>query len=153
MAHGEVSVKPVGFVRSPFTEVSGDARRTIAEVVLNEEYTPALEGIEEYSHVIILFWMHKMTDSERKILKIHPRGHEDIPMVGVFATRSKLRPNPIGLAVVELLDKRGNILKVKGLDAFDGTPVLDVKPYDLYDVKQDIRVPQWWSRLTGQSQK
>ena len=103
----EVRMKSIGIVKSQFTRFSGEGRKTVAEIVLDEAYEPALEGIEEYSHVIILFWMHKIPHSQRKILKIHPRGHEDMPMVGVFATRGKSRPNPIGLAVVELIARRG----------------------------------------------
>lgn len=138
---------PVGVVRSSFTPESGD-KWSIADVILDEKYTPALKGIEDYSHIIILFWMNIISGSDRRVLKVHPRGREDMPLVGVFATRSKARPNPIGLSVVELVAKEGNVLKVRGLDAFNGTPVLDVKPYDYYDVKQDIRVPEWWLKLS-----
>jgi tRNA-Thr(GGU) m(6)t(6)A37 methyltransferase TsaA len=140
---------PVGVVKSPFTPESGDKLEIVADIIIDEKYVPALKGIENYSHIIILFWMNRISASNREILKVHPRGREDMPLVGVFATRSKARPNPIGLAVVELVEKEHNILKVRGLDAFNGTPVLDVKPYDFYDVKQDIQVPEWWLKLSG----
>lgn len=140
---------PVGVVKSPFTPESGDKQKIVADIILDEKYVPALKGIEDYSHIIILFWMDRILAFNREILKVHPRGREDMPLVGVFATRSKARPNPIGLAVVELVEKEHNVLKVRGLDAFDGTPVLDVKPYDFYDVKQDIQVPEWWLKLSG----
>jgi tRNA (Thr-GGU) A37 N-methylase len=72
----------------------------------------------------------------------------DMPLLGVFATRTNLRPNPIGLTLVELIKAEGNTLTVRGLDAFDGTPVLDVKPYDFWDAK----VPDWWKRLESEKQ-
>jgi len=87
------------------------------------------------------------------ILKVHPRGRMDMPLLGVFATRTNLRPNPIGLTLVELLKAEGNTLTVKGLDAFDGTPVLDVKPYDFWDMISDAKVPDWWKKLEKEKQK
>lgn len=91
--------------------------------------------------------MHKVSLKETRVFKLHPRGRTDLEKVGVFATRNRNRPNPIGLAVVEILERRGNSLKVRALDALDGTPVLDIKPYDPIDVKNDIRVPAWWHKL------
>lgn len=141
-------MEPIGVVRSLFTPDSGDKWSVVADVVLDEEYAPALDGIEDYSHIIVIFWMDRIAGSTKRILKTHPRGREDMPVVGIFATRGKARPNPIGLAVVELVAREGNVLKVKGLDAFDGTPILDIKPYDRYDVKEDIRMPAWWMKMT-----
>ncbi len=143
-----IRIHPVGVVKSSFTPESGDKQKIVADIILDEKYVPALKGIENYSHIIILFWMDRISAFNREILKVHPRGREDMPLVGVFATRSKARPNPIGLAVVELVEKEHIVLKVRGLDAFDGTPVLDIKPYDFYDVKQDIQVPEWWLKLS-----
>ena len=145
----EIPIKPIGIVKSPFTEHFGESRRTtVAQVVINREHSQALDGLSEYSHIIIIFWMHKMTHYQKNILQIHPRGREDLPVVGVLASRGKTRPNPIGLAVVELLDVKDNILTVKGLDAYNDSPVLDVKPYDHYDVKNDIKVPSWWTKIS-----
>jgi tRNA (Thr-GGU) A37 N-methylase len=73
-----------------------------------------------------------------------------MPLLGVFATRTNLRPNPIGLTLVELLDLKDNILTVRGLDAFDQTPVLDVKPYDFWDMEKDAKVPKWWKKLENE---
>ena len=83
----------------------------------------------------------------RKITKVHPKGRSDMPLLGVFATRSPDRPNPIGLTLVELLKIEKNILTVHGLDALNGTPILDIKPFDYRDMTQDARVPDWWVRL------
>jgi tRNA (Thr-GGU) A37 N-methylase len=81
------------------------------------------------------------------IVRWSTRGHEDLPLTGVLSTRGRDRPNPIGLAVVEWLGRTGHCLQVRRLDAYDGTPVIDIKPYDPYDVFTDLRVPDWWYRL------
>jgi len=84
--------------------------------------------------------MHKAF-SEQLSLKVHPRGRLDLPLVGLFATRSPYRPNPLGLKLVELIKRKDNVIKVRGLDAIDGTPVIDIKPYDPLDLAMDARVP------------
>jgi tRNA-Thr(GGU) m(6)t(6)A37 methyltransferase TsaA len=141
-----VSMKPIGFVRTTADEgeIHTNRRNVVSEVVLDESLAPALRGIEAYSHVIVLFWMDRVTKEERARLTTHPRHREDLPRVGVFAVRMRSRPNPVGLSVVELMGRKKNVLKVRGLDALDGTPVLDVKPYDHMDVKEGIAVPEWW---------
>jgi tRNA-Thr(GGU) m(6)t(6)A37 methyltransferase TsaA len=143
----EIALKPIGFVR---TEAVGDEvkdKGRISQIVVNRELAEALEGIAEFSHLFVLFWLHEVTSEERKTLKVHPRGREDLPLLGVFATRTKLRPNPIGLTLVELLKVKGNVLMVRGLDAFDETPVLDLKPFDFWDMAKDVKVPRWWTKL------
>lgn len=150
MALSRIRIDPIGVVKSTFTAGSSDKWSTIAELVLDESYVEGLDGIEGYSHIIVLFWMDKIVAEDRTIMRFHPRGRDDLPEVGVFATRGRARPNPIGLTVVELLGRAGNTLKVRGLDAFDGSPILDIKPYDNYDVKQDIHVPDWWLKMTSQ---
>ena len=143
----EIVLKPIGFVR---TEAVGDEvkdKGRISQIVVNRELAEALEGIAEFSHLFVLFWLHEVTSEERKTLKVHPRGREDLPLLGVFATRTKLRPNSIGLTLVELLKVKGNVLMVRGLDAFDETPVLDLKPFDFWDMAKDAKVPRWWTKL------
>ena len=109
----------------------GVAYRTDEENVMRievyAEYTEALDGIEKLTHINVLYWMHWLTENDRGKLKVHPRGDMDRPLTGVFATRSPVRPNPIGLTRVELLKREGNVLFVKGLDALDGSPVIDIK--------------------------
>jgi len=143
----EIALKPIGFVR---TKAAGDEvkdKGRISQIVVNSELTEALEGIAEFSHLFVLFWLHEVTSEKRKTLKVHPRGREDLPLLGVFATRTKLRSNPIGLTLVELLKVEGNVLTVRGLDAFDETPVLDLKPFDFWDMANDAKVPRWWTKL------
>jgi tRNA-Thr(GGU) m(6)t(6)A37 methyltransferase TsaA len=91
--------------------------------------------------------MSQIPEDKRMILKVHPRGRIDMPLLGVFATRTNLRPNPIGLTLVELLKVEGTTLTVRGLDAFDGTPILDIKPFDSWDNAEKARVPDWWIKL------
>jgi tRNA-Thr(GGU) m(6)t(6)A37 methyltransferase TsaA len=143
----KIVLKPIGFVR---TEAVGDEvkdKDRISQIVVNRELAEALEGIAEFSHLFVLFWLHEVTSEERKTLKVHPRGREDLPLLGVFATRTKLRPNPIGLTLVELMKVEDNVLTVRGLDAFNETPVLDLKPFDFWDMAKDAKVPRWWTKL------
>jgi len=106
-----------------------------------DEYVEGLEGLVEYSHIIVVYWMHEVKGYN---LKARPWGDERAPIVGVFATRSPNRPNPIGITVVELLEVKPPYLRVRGLDAWPGSPVLDIKPYDYYDIVKNPKVPSWF---------
>ncbi len=142
-----IILKPIGFVR---TEAAGDEvkdKSHLSEIFVDCELTSALEGILGFSHVFVLFWLHEITDTQRKTLRVHPRGRLDLPLVGVFSARTNLRPNPIGLTLCELVKVESNIITVRGLDAFNGTPVLDVKPYDTWDCAANARMPEWWMKL------
>lgn len=146
-----ISMRSIATVRSRFTnEVRVSRRDIIAEIVVREDLTAALTGLEEWSHLIVLFWMDQIAGKPVP-LTTHPRHRTDLPEVGVFSARGPERPNPIGLAVVELLKRDKNILTVKALDAYDGTPVLDIKPYDAFDAVTELRAPQWWMTATGRS--
>ena len=118
-------------------------RDIIAEIVVREDLVAALTGIEEWSHLIVLFWMDGIAGKPRQLIS-RARHRADLPEVGVFCARGRKRPNPIGLAVVELLKRNENVLTVKALDAYDGSPIIDIKPYDHYDVVAELRVPAWW---------
>ena len=147
-----IVLKPIGYVK---TSAQGDEikdRQHLSEVIINPELAEAIEGVEAFSHVYVLFWLNKITAEQRSILKVHPRGRKDLPLLGVFATRTYLRPNPIGLTLVELLKVDGNVLTVRGLDAYDCTPVLDVKPFDAWDTTTEPRVPKWWMQLERERQ-
>lgn len=143
----EIWLEPVGFVK---TEASGKEVRNknvVSDIVFREELTEALEGVEEFSHLFVLFWLHEISDEDRKVMKVHPRGRSDMPLLGIFATRTPYRPNPIGLTRVKLLKVEGNVVTVQGLDAFDDTPVLDIKPFDRWDTTKNFKVPEWWMKL------
>jgi tRNA-Thr(GGU) m(6)t(6)A37 methyltransferase TsaA len=146
-SQGKIVLKPIGFIR---TEAVGDEvkdKNRISQIVIHSKLAEALEGITEFSHFFVLFWLHEVASEERKTLKVHPRGREDLPLLGIFATRTKLRPNPIGLTLAELLKVEGNVLTVRGLDALNETPVLDIKPFDFWDMAKDAKVPKWWTKL------
>jgi tRNA-Thr(GGU) m(6)t(6)A37 methyltransferase TsaA len=143
----EIKLKPIGFVRLASKRENVKDKSLVSEIIVLERLTKALEGIEEFSHVFVLFYMHQVLAKEVKSLKVHPRGRMGMPLVGLYATRTQLRPNPIGLAVVELLQRKENVLVVRGLDAFNGTPVLDLKPYDNWDAITNVRVPEWRKQL------
>ncbi len=125
-------------------------RDIIADIIVDEDVAAALTGIEEWSHLIILFWMDQFVGDHHQLIA-HPRQRSDLPEVGLFSMRGRERPNPIGLAVVELLKRNQNVLTVRALDAYDGSPVLDIKPYDRYDVVTELRMPAWWMILSGSS--
>jgi len=139
-------LRPIGYV---ITRASHEELRhgtAISQIVIDKRFARGLEGLEKFSHAYVLFWLHEIPKRSTK-LKVHPQGRVDLRKVGVFATRSPHRPNPLGLTLVRLLSKRGRTLTVKGLDAYDDTPVLDLKPYDKRDSASRARVPDWWKKL------
>jgi len=143
----DMSLKAIGTVKNKVKQAPGpgfDWWGIASEIVVSNRLAEALDGLEEVSHIIVLYWMHQVAHSGELSLKVHPRGKPELPLVGLFATRSPNRPNPIGKATVRLLERQGNILKVEGLDATDGTPVIDIKPYiPGYDAATDAKVPPW----------
>lgn len=139
-----MELKPIGVVRSEVEERGRrDWRGVDSEIVVTPALAEALDGLEEFSHIVVLFWMHRAPPGARSVTRVHPQMRQDLPELGVFATRSPHRPNPLGLAVVELVERRGQVLKVRGLDAIDGTPVLDLKPYLPSDLVPQARMPEW----------
>ncbi len=140
-------MKPVGYVKRKTKNENVRDKSLTVQVVVEPEYVEALKGIEDYSHLFIVFYMHKISKKRKPVLEVHPRGRADIPLQGIFATRTPQRPNPIGLTLVRLVERKRNILVVEGLDAYDRTPVLDIKPYDHWNSAADIRVPEWRRNL------
>ena len=143
-----VSVRPIGVVRNGVRQPRMDGWSTVrSDIILRDELTDALDGIEGYSHVIVVFAFDRVPESEQR-QRVRPRGDPSLPELGVLATRSQLRPSPIGVSVVRLLRRRRNIIRVEALDAIDGTPVLDVKPYfPNYDAVPDAGIPEWARQL------
>lgn len=99
------------------------------KIEVYSDFSSGLRGIESSRNLWILYWFHQLPEEKRKTLKVHPQGNLEKPERGVFATRSPARPNPIGLAKVQLVRRENNILTVKGLDASLDSPVLDIKPF------------------------
>jgi tRNA (adenine37-N6)-methyltransferase len=123
-------------------------QENVSEVVIFPEWAELLEGIEGFSHILVLYWPHLIDPERRRLKKVHPMGRKDLPIQGIFATCSPARPNPVLVSAVPLLERIGNVLKVKGLEAVDGSPIVDIKPYvwHYYGVEQP-RVPEWMKRL------
>lgn len=140
------ALKAIGVVRSGLSQLAQpDPSEVVSEVVVDQSLAEALDGLDDFSHIIVLYWLHQAVPGGLS-LKVHPRGRRENPLVGLFATRSPHRPNPLGITTVRLLERRKNVLVVEGLDAFDGTPVIDIKPYiPQGDSVADGRVPQWVS--------
>lgn len=165
---GGIVVAPVGVIRTTIAEPSlvagGDGlalrgelattiaeirekRNDIAEIVIDEDRAGLLDGIEEYSHVTVLYWANLVPEQGRRLTHVHPMGRKDYPQVGIYATCSPARPNPVLMTVVSLHRRRGNVLEVSGMDAVDGSPVIDIKPYVADFYPRDVRVPEWMERI------
>ena len=146
-----ITLKAIGVIRNeikqPPKRVPFGWEKVISDIVVDSGLTEALDELGEFSHIIVLYWMHQAAAGELP-MKVHPMGKQELPLVGLFATRSPHRPNPVGKATVRLLLRQGNVLKVQGLDAIDGTPVIDIKPYiPEYDSAANAKVPPWITNL------
>lgn len=158
-------LRQVGVVKSQLTEPSlvpehgdltwktrvgraAEERAVVSEIWIDDAFTGILDGIEEFSHILVLYWAHRISEEGRSIVKAHPMGRKDLPLVGIFATCSPARPNPLCAIVVQLLERDGNLLKVQGLDAIDGSPIIDIKPYNpsYYDAGE-VRIPTWLEQI------
>ncbi len=122
-----MKLKPIGIIYSPYktrAEAPPQGKSDVLEIEIFKEYEEGLKDIETFSHLHVIYWMHK--SKGYSLLITTPW---DTKLHGLFATRTPNRPNPLGHSVVELIERKGNILKVRGLDAIEGTPVIDIKPY------------------------
>ena len=146
-----MTLKPIGIVRNEVKQAPGagyEWEKVVSDIVVDRSLTEALDNLDEFSHIIVLYWMHHAAARGEPPTKVHPKGRQGLPLIGLFASRSPNRPNPVGKATVRLLQRRGNILKVQGLDAIDGTPIIDIKPYmPGYDSVTDAKVPPWITNL------
>ena len=124
-----MELKPIGVIKSPYKK-RGDAPRqgSLSKeemvLVIDEVYVEGMKGLESIKHIVVLYWGDR---SDRSALLTTPPGRED--ETGVFSCRSPNRPNPIALNVAEIINIKGNEIRVVGLDAFDGSPLLDIKPH------------------------
>jgi tRNA-Thr(GGU) m(6)t(6)A37 methyltransferase TsaA len=152
----EIAFRPVGVVRTQASddELRERSRELEATIEIFPEFQEALDGLEGFSHIFVLSFLDRLKPEQIGPLKVRPRRLvrkgfklDELPLVGVFALDSPTRPNPIGLTLVRLLRRQGGELIVLGLDCFDGTPVLDIKPYrDDYRADQ-YELAEWYRRL------
>jgi len=147
-----ITLEPVGVVVGGRAEAVDDDWGGVEAVIRLDEsrFGPdAVAGLEEFSHLVVVFFFHLVGPDEVQSGARHPRGNPEWPAVGMFAQRARMRPNRIGVSTCALVAVDGLDLHVRGLDAVDGSPVLDVKPYVLeFEPRQaDVRQPAWVTDL------
>jgi len=165
----EMRLTPIGVVRSDIIIpmlTAGDAglelqdrmekireyhrkvQACVCELTVFPQWEELLDGIEGFSHVLVIYWPHLIDPERRTLRKVHPMGRKDMPRQGIFATCSPARPNPVLVSAVPLLERHQNTLKVKSLEAVDGSPVIDIKPYSAsYYGAENATVPEWMAQL------
>lgn len=145
-ADGTIAANPLGYAKNSIDKpMLPGWKDVITEIIINENYAKGLDGIENYSHIIVVYWMDK---EEKCHLRHHPQRRADVPFGGIFACRCPQRPNPIAISTVQLIGRENNILKVKGLDILNTTPIIDIKPYwPQYDKVDNAKVPHWVDKL------
>jgi len=137
----KIEIMPIGFVKRTSCNEDVRDKSLVSKIVLRKSLAKGLDGVEEFSHVFVIFWMHRISNTEKKL--VSSEGRAELPTVGVFACRGPVRPNPIGLTLVKVVKREENVLWVRGLDALDSTTVLDIKPYGRpSDVVVHFRVPK-----------
>ncbi len=136
----KIELKPIGIIHSPYktkeeVPIQAYLSDKVGEVEVFKKYEDGLKDIEGFSHIIIIYSFHKS-----KGYSLHVKPFLDDVSRGLFATRGPNRPNPIGISVVRLLERKGNILKIKGMDVLDGTPLIDIKPFvPRFDDREGVR--------------
>jgi tRNA-Thr(GGU) m(6)t(6)A37 methyltransferase TsaA len=164
-----MSLSPIGVVRSPIKKpmlTAGESDLSLAErmdkikayhqgvnateceLVVAPKWEELLDGIEGFSHVLVLYWPHLIEPARRKLRKVHPMGRKDLPLQGIFATCSPARPNPVLVSAVPLVAREKNVLKVRGFEAVDGSPIIDIKPYSKsYLQATNLTMPAWMEQI------
>ena len=143
----EIPFTPIGTVRTGRTDSVDKGWGQVESCVeLRPDYAAGLAGLDQFTHAWVIFFMHER-DDEVPSLTRRPRGRADMPLLGVFAQRGRMRPNTLGITPVEVVRVEPAALVVRGLDAIDGTPVLDLKPYVPAFDRREARVPEWMERL------
>ncbi|MEK5207258.1 SAM-dependent methyltransferase [Psychrobacillus sp. FSL H8-0510] len=142
----QYSIKPIAFVNNTRKDILDDNWGSIVSTIeLAENINDSsLKGINEFSHLEIIFFFDKVSDDKIQYEARHPRNNKDYPEVGIFTQRGKNRPNKLGVTIVELVEQKQRILIVKGLDALDGTPIIDIKPVmKEFLPKNEVSQPDW----------
>lgn len=149
-------MRPIGIVHTMAShdEIREKRKDVLSKIEIFPQFERALDGIEGFSHVLVLGYLNQLRPEQIGSLQVQPKRLlryglklEELPLVGVFALDSPTRPNPIGLSLVPLVNRQRRTLTVSGLDYFDGTPVLDIKPYQSSYRTETYKVPYWRERL------
>ena len=129
-------VYPIGRVRKQAESIT---------LEIKKEYTAALSGLDQFSHIYVFYWFHQNDSADkRKTLEVHPRGNRQNPLTGVFATHSPVRPNLVAMSLCKIISIDDNIIKIDKIDAFDNTPLIDIKCYiPASDENPAINFPEW----------
>jgi len=145
----QITLNPIGHVDNEVEAKKDESWGSdISKIILEKEYFGGLTGLNDFSHAIIIYYLDKAKFYIDKHLQRRPQNRDDMPLVGIFSQRGKSRPNQIGITSVQLISVADDVLVVKGLDAINGTPILDIKPYyPDFDCKEDAVVPEWVNRL------
>lgn len=153
MTENTFYVKPIGIIRTPYKDKDraphqGCFSKEVCEIEIFKEYEVGLRDVETCTHLIVLYWLDRA--SRDTLIAIPPHDGKEH---GVFATRSPNRSNPIAFSVVELIERKGNVLKVRGIDALDKTPVVDLKPYSSQlDAIADAKIG-WFEEIGVENKK
>lgn len=140
----DIMMNPIGYVKNAVHAKKDTGwGNDISTIQLDEQYRNGLNGLSAFSHAIIVTYLDQANYQQEKHLLRRPQGREDMPVVGIFSQRTKDRPNRIGITAVEILSVCETALQVKGLDAIDGTPILDIKPYFPVFDRRDATIPEW----------
>lgn len=149
-----LNLRPIGLVRSPRKEAIDDYwGKVVSTIEIDSARFTAesLAGLDAFSHIEVVFYFHGVPDDKIETGARHPRNRKDWPKVGIFAQRGKNRPNRLGLSVCNLLKIEGLAVTVEGLDAIDGTPVLDIKPYmKEFAPRGEVSQPAWPTELMAE---
>jgi tRNA-Thr(GGU) m(6)t(6)A37 methyltransferase TsaA len=156
----EIVLKPIGVIHTDASDnqIKEEQKEVEAIVEIFPEFEEALEGLDGYSHLFIISYLHKLRPDQIGFLKVKPkrltrRGFslEELPTLGVFALDSPTRPNPIGLTLVRLLKRDQRKVRVAGIDLFDGTPIIDIKAYQPdYEAKK-YSTPEWYLKIMNKN--
>ena len=120
----------------------------VSELEIFPDYDGILDGIEDFSHILVLYWPHLIPEERRSLKKLHPMGRKENPEKGVFSTCSPARPNPVLVSTVRLLARDGFTLRVEGLEAVDGSPIIDIKPFvKMSHGAENPVVPEWMQKI------
>ncbi len=165
----QMQLTPVGVVRSPITtpmltagesdlalnermdrikQYHREVKETLCRLEIFPEWEELLDGVEGFSHILVLYWPHLIDPERRALKKVHPMGRKDLPLQGIFATCSPARPNPVLVSAVPLVGRKDGILEVRGLEAVDGSPIIDIKPYSkAYLQVGNLSIPSWMAQI------